>query len=137
MTNRETILNLQITSLTDEVTGLDTKIAEIDGASVGHTGLQDHMTEYREKLVANKTSIETMKTKLQTELTTLTNSSFTTPQQTDVDEINTMFPNKYAGKLNKLKCDTDEAKTEFFDMYDAATTDLLKEIAADEGLKNY
>lgn len=130
-------LTQRIAALNAELVKINNDLTEIDGENIGHAGLNNYVVDYRENLVKSKTYLEKTIAIFQAELDELTSASFTDEQQTIVDEIIATHGTTYEDKLEHLKCDTSEKKTEFFDIYSNASSNLLKKIALEKGLAEY
>lgn len=126
------ILNIQINRIQDNITMIDDNIAALDASTIGSTGLQCLITCHRANLVEKKNNLTNVLSDLQMKAA----RCFTSEQQIVVDSINTLFNNKYESVMNKLLCTCDsDMKTAFFDLYNTADTDLLRECVIIEHFK--
>lgn len=84
------------------------------------------VTELTNQITQVTTQITDVQNKLNNVLA-IEAQTYTAEQQTKVDEINTLFSSKYAGKLSAFVTSTAEEKTNFFNLYDKAGSTPAKE----------
>lgn len=123
---RETALTAQIAALDTLISTCDSEITAIDGETWGATA-QVCATMRKNDLLSYKAALESRKTAIQADLTTL-QTGWSAPRQTMVDDMNTRHSNKYDNQLVDLLIEGDATKQdELFDAYAEAANDLQRD----------
>jgi hypothetical protein len=119
--------NSQILVTQSSLTSINDEIAAINSSGytgMGCTGFQTLISSRLSRLTTTQSQLTSNLTELQTQLANIT---FTTDQQTVVDSINTLFNNKYESCLLNFQSATSDLKNNFFSLYAAANSDMLRE----------
>ena len=130
-------IQFMMNEINSNITSINAEITMIDAETIGNTGLQicvdarkvviqARLDQYNSSKTVYDTVIAANDARIAQETTNET-AGYTGTQQTVVNSIGTLFSNVYDPQMDELIKLSTQEKTDFFDLYDVADTDNLKE----------